>query len=172
MLLAVTAQIAELVEFSINPALDYAAITQRNWRLRDNRFLDPPAHISKIIYGFMQPAPSFCRQSRKQIPNRRNLRQRCRQRQDIASIRSLQRHAAEQPLQIEDSTASSRKLISAASIDGRNSQERSKRLPIGVTVRSMQRNRVMPASDPANKGSMSSRLRTVTASSTRQFWRS
>jgi len=43
---------------------------------------------------------------------------------------------------------------------------------MGVTAASMERNRVMPASVPANNGSISSRLRTVTASSTRQFWRS
>src|SRR5436190_24355424 len=102
MLLAVTAQIAELVEFSINAALNYSAVTQRNWRLRDNRFLDPLAHISKIIYGVMQPAPSFCRQSREQIANRRNLRQRCRPCQGIASIRSLPRHAPQHPPQITD----------------------------------------------------------------------
>src|SRR5207245_11475628 len=91
------------LEDPISPALNCIAVTQRNWRLSDNRFLDPLAPTAKVIHGVMQPAPSFCRQSREQIANRRNLRQRCRQCQDIASIRSLQRHAAEQPLQIEDS---------------------------------------------------------------------
>ena len=43
---------------------------------------------------------------------------------------------------------------------------------MGVRVASIERNSVTPASVPANSGSISSRLRTVTASSTRQFWRS
>ena len=67
------------------------------------------------------------------------------------------------------STASRRALISALSIEGRRIQERSKRLPMGVTVTSMERERVTPTSVPANSGSISSRFRTVTASSTRQF---
>ena len=58
------------------------------------------------------------------------------------------------------------------SIEGRSSQERSRRLPMGVTVASIERNRVTPASAPAKSGSISSRLRTVTASSTRQVCRS
>ena len=70
------------------------------------------------------------------------------------------------------STASRRSWISARSIDGRSSQERSRRLPMGVPVASRQRNKVTPSSVPANSGSISSRLRTVTASSTRQFCRS
>ena len=70
------------------------------------------------------------------------------------------------------STASSRAWISAPSIEGRSIHERSRRLPIGVTVESRQRNSVTPASVPANSGSISSRFRTVTASNTRQFCRS
>ena len=70
------------------------------------------------------------------------------------------------------STASSRAAISAASSAGRSIHARSRRLPIGVTVASIARNSVTAASPAANSGSINSRLRTVTASSTRQFWRS
>jgi hypothetical protein len=70
------------------------------------------------------------------------------------------------------STASRRASISIRSMEGRSIQARSRRLPMGVTVASTARNRVMPASLPANSGSINSRLRTVTASSTRQFCRS
>jgi hypothetical protein len=62
--------------------------------------------------------------------------------------------------------------VSSISMDGRSIHARSRRLPIGVTVESMARNSVMPSLPPANRGSINSRLRTVTASSTRQFWRS
>ena len=70
------------------------------------------------------------------------------------------------------STASSRWLISIASNEGRSNHARSSRLPMGVTVAPIERNKVTPASVAANSGSISSRLRTVTASSTRQFCRS
>ena len=69
-------------------------------------------------------------------------------------------------------TASSRASISPISREGRSSQARSSRLPMGVTAESMHRNKVTPGSVPAKSGSISSRLRTVTASSTKQFCRS
>ena len=70
------------------------------------------------------------------------------------------------------STASRRALISARSSDGRSNHARNRRLPMGVTAQSMERNSVRPASVPAKSGAINSRFRTVTTSSTRQFWRS
>src|SRR5439155_16990362 len=56
------------------------------------------------------------------------------------------------------STASSRWLISIASNEGRSNHARSSRLPMGVTVAPIERNKVTPASVAANSGSISSRL--------------
>ena len=54
----------------------------------------------------------------------------------------------------------------------RSIHARSRRLPIGVSVASIARNSVTSAPAPANIGSTNSRLRTVTASSTRHCCRS
>jgi hypothetical protein len=70
------------------------------------------------------------------------------------------------------STASRRAPISAGSSEGRSIQARSSRLPMGVSVASSERNNVALSSLAAKSGSTNSRLRTVTASSTRQLWRS
>ena len=70
------------------------------------------------------------------------------------------------------STASCRPWISLKSSDGRSIHARSKRLPMGVTAQSIDRNNVTPAFVAANNGSINSRLRTVTTSSTRQLCRS
>ena len=69
-------------------------------------------------------------------------------------------------------TASRRESISDDSSDGRSSQFRSRRLPIGVELRSRVRNKVKAGSPALVSGSISSRFLTVTASSTRQFCRS
>ncbi len=69
-------------------------------------------------------------------------------------------------------TASRRASISVRSHAGRSRVARSSRFPIGVQQASSVWNRVVWADSPENKGSTNSRLRTLTASSTRHPARS
>ena len=102
-LFAVAAQIAQFVEFFLHATLDHPAVAKRDGWLRDNRFIDPLAHIAKVVYGLMQPTPSFHRETRKQVANGGNPPKRCCERENIARVGSFKGHAAKQPLQIENS---------------------------------------------------------------------
>jgi hypothetical protein len=188
-LLAVAAQVAQFVEFLSTPA----AITPPSLNVSGGSgtivLLDASAQIAEFIHC---DACRAVRRSAGQPPpsgsHLRDSRQRRRQRQHIPGICRLQRDPAQQTLQIEDPLerppqlfaptvsltcldASSR-LDLARSTMGAASRRAASACPSASRCNPGSETASRPHPCPAKSGSISSRLRTVTASSTRQFCRS
>src|SRR5580693_588049 len=111
-LFAVTAQLPEVVEFLIYAALNRATVDERNRRLGNNCPVDSLPQIAQFIERAVQSLQSLGREPCQRNSQARNLSQRCSQSQHVARIRRLQRYAAQQALQIEDSVQSLPQFLS------------------------------------------------------------
>ena len=102
-LLAVAAQVTELVQLGVNACRDHAAITQGDGWLGDNRLFDARAQVAQLVHGRMKTLQPLTRETSHGSAGCRDPSQGRRQCQHIARIRGLEGYAAEQSLQVEDS---------------------------------------------------------------------
>src|ERR1035437_6757440 len=101
-LLAVTAQVAKLVEYRIRSRADNPAVNQRQRWLVFERCYEPVAQIRQFVTLRMKCQKALSREVRQRDAHRRQLSQRCCQRQQVAWIRRFQSYTAQQSLQIEN----------------------------------------------------------------------
>src|ERR1035437_10089657 len=103
-LLAVTAQVAKFVESRIDPRADDTAVRQRKRRLIFERRHEPVTQVSQFVTLRMQSQKTLGREGRQHGAHRRQLSERCCERQQVWRIGRFQSHAAQQPLQIENAS--------------------------------------------------------------------
>ncbi len=104
-LLAVLAEIAQLVEFGVKAAADDAGIGgERGWLVGERAFKEF-AHVSKLVDFVVKAAKEFaasCGRRHHKIFEDGKLRQRFAKREQFARRGQAERNAAGQPLEIEN----------------------------------------------------------------------
>ena len=101
-LLAVTAQVAKLIEAGIHSGADHAAVGQRKWGFVFERRYQPLTQVRQFVALRMQRQETLGREVRQCDAYSWQLSQRSGEREQVTRIRRFQGHAAQQPLQIEN----------------------------------------------------------------------
>ena len=191
-LLAVLAQVAQLVELGVEAGANGAAVGQVQRRLVGDGVQNQPGDIGQLVEPVVQ-RPQARRLLRVEAAlERGNLFERAAQRQQIARTGGAERHLGQQPLEIENAAQllaqlraqdgllqqfadGVQALLDLGAVHGRPQQALAQQAAAHAGLGLVEHGQHVagcPAASAAKIGSISSRLRTVTASSIMESARS